>query len=150
VWLDGAPVAYVRVEHVGRLMERLRRLKCVFCRVLHNRMCTVSVSDTRLPNDTELAFVPRSSDIATIRAQCPGVYIFTESARLVRPVNNCVHERRELIGTFEQVYLPICIRPEEAIVGVTQHQEIAPNALFRCVLCGLVMHARVCLVLRPI
>ena len=34
----------------------------------------------------------------------------------------------EYIGTFEQIYLNICVTPEEAYEGLTSHQELSKTA----------------------
>ena len=43
---------------------------------------------------------------------------------MMRPVINLGLNMIEMIGTFEQVYMDICIRPEESHEGVTTHQEV--------------------------
>lgn len=53
-----------------------------------------------------------------VPAQYPGLYLFTNAARMMRPVINLATQKTELIGTFEQVYLDICVVPEEAYSGV--------------------------------
>ena len=53
-----------------------------------------------------------------VAAQYPGLYIATTVARLMRPVHNLALDRIEMIGTFEQVYMEICVTAEEAIEGV--------------------------------
>lgn len=50
--------------------------------------------------------------------QFPGLFLFTGNARMMRPVLNLAHGEIELIGTFEQVYLNVCLCPEEAIPEV--------------------------------
>ena len=52
-------------------------------------------------------------------SQYPGLYIFTTPARMMRPVLNLGLNLVEMIGTFEQVYMDICVRPEEAHEGVS-------------------------------
>lgn len=54
-----------------------------------------------------------------ISGQYPGVYLFTGAARMMRPVKNLALDKIELIGTFEQVYLNVCVVPEEQYVGVS-------------------------------
>ena len=51
-------------------------------------------------------------------AQYPGVYLFTGPTRMMRPVKNLSVNKIELVGTFEQVYLNVCVTPEEAYEGV--------------------------------
>lgn len=54
-----------------------------------------------------------------VPAQYPGLYLFTNAARMMRPVMNLAAQQIELLGTFEQVYLDICVIPEEAYNGVS-------------------------------
>ena len=37
---------------------------------------------------------------------------------MMRPVKNLSVNKIELVGTFEQVYLNVCVTPEEAYEGV--------------------------------
>jgi len=62
----------------------------------------------------EICFVQKT-DAAS---QYPGIYLFTSLARLMRPVWSYAHQMREMIGTFEQVYMSICVDPEECYEGV--------------------------------
>lgn len=62
----------------------------------------------------EIVLIPKK----TVPAQYPGLYLFTNPARMMRRVMNLAAKKTELIGTFEQVYMDICITPEEAYDGV--------------------------------
>ncbi|VDK87186.1 unnamed protein product [Onchocerca ochengi] len=88
------------------------------------------LDDVRVPSCAEIILVEKSIDPVNILVQYPGLYIFTEPARFIRPVRYLPSNRVEFIGTFEQVYLSICIDPEEAEPNVTMHQEIHPTSLF--------------------
>ena len=52
-------------------------------------------------------------------SQYPGLYLFLAPARLMRPVRNLASNTVEMIGTFEQCYLNICVTPSEAHEGVS-------------------------------
>lgn len=54
----------------------------------------------------EICFVPKTDH----SSQYPGLFVFTNPARLVRPVKNLVTDAIELIGTMEQVYLHIALK----------------------------------------
>ena len=41
--------------------------------------------------------------ITDVPSQYPGLFLFTTTARMVRPVFNLAAAREELIGSFEQV-----------------------------------------------
>lgn len=47
---------------------------------------------------------------------------------MMRPVRNLRANQIEYIGTFEQVYMEICISPDEAYPGVTTHMELSKTA----------------------
>lgn len=62
----------------------------------------------------EIVLVPKKN----VPAQYPGLYLFTNAARMMRPVMNLAAKKVEYIGTFEQIYLNVCVTPEEAYEGV--------------------------------
>lgn len=80
---------------------------------------------------TEIAFVPRASK-KTIRTVYPGLYIFTNPARFVRPVRNLAHNCKEFVGTMEQVYMGICVRGKEAEIGVKRQMQHLYERLQKC------------------
>lgn len=47
---------------------------------------------------------------------------------MMRPVRNLVANKIEYIGSFEQVYMNICISSDEAYEGVTTHMELSKTA----------------------
>lgn len=57
-------------------------------------------------------------------AQYPGLFLFTNAARMMRPVINLATQKIEYIGTFEQIYMEICVIPEEAYEGVNMYTYI--------------------------
>ncbi|VDN03092.1 unnamed protein product [Thelazia callipaeda] len=116
VLIDGKFVGYVNQADARRIESLLRHLK-------------VS-DDIRVTPFAEIVLVEKSIDPLNVLSQYPGLYIFTEPSRFVRPVTFLPTNRIEFIGTFEQVYLSICIDPKEAEHGVTLHQELHPSCLF--------------------
>lgn len=68
----------------------------------------------QVPKTLEIVLVPFSST----KGQHPGLFLFTGPARMMRPVMNLVAKKVELIGTFEQVYLDICISRQEEYKAV--------------------------------
>ena len=71
-----------------------------------------------------------------VASQYPGFYMFTNTARMMRPVKNLAFNAVEMIGTFEQVYLNICVTPEEAHQGVSIfHKNFSSLCYFE--LCGI-------------
>lgn len=73
----------------------------------------------KVPPMSEICLVPKTK----FASQYSGLYIFTSTARMIRPVWNLATDCKEWIGTFEQVYMDICITPEEAIQGVRDQRD---------------------------
>jgi DNA-directed RNA polymerase I subunit RPA2 len=88
--------------------------------------------------------VPSTLEIVLVRtknvpAQYPGLFLFTGPARMMRPVMNLSAGRVELIGSFEQVFMDICLRREEVYPGVTTHQELSETAFLSNLACLIPM-----------
>lgn len=98
VQLDGRIIGYVPSDIIARLVDKLRLFK---------------IKGKKVPNTLEIVLVPSKKTVS----QYPGLFLFTGPARMMRPVWNLVTNKIELIGTFEQVYLNICVTPEEAYKG---------------------------------
>ena len=62
----------------------------------------------------EVCYVPATA----VASQYRGLYLFTGVSRMMRPVLNLSLNVIEFIGTFEQVYLSVCVTPKEAYEGV--------------------------------
>lgn len=82
----------------SRIVDQLRLLK---------------IEGKEVPNTLEVVLVP----LKQTKAQFPGIFLFSGPARMMRPVLNLFANKIEMIGTFEQVYLDICVSPEEAYKG---------------------------------
>ncbi|GMR53854.1 hypothetical protein PMAYCL1PPCAC_24049, partial [Pristionchus mayeri] len=117
VWCDGRFLGYVPIDTAPVIERQLRLTKA-------------RAYEAKVPAVAEIALVRHSFDKKTVLWQYPSLYVLTDPGRLIRPVKNLLTDTTELIGTFEQVYLSICIDPEEAEPGVTIHQELHPSALF--------------------
>merc|ERR550519_1241047 len=118
--LDGRLMGWIDKNLVRDMSERLRMLK-------------ISSTDTRVPEMTEIVLVPERD----IPGQYPGLFIFTGAARLMRPVYNLAHNCIEYVGTFESVYMDICIREKEAYPGLTTHKEIRPTSFLSNLACTI-------------
>ncbi|XP_034256310.1 DNA-directed RNA polymerase I subunit RPA2 [Thrips palmi] len=121
VMLDGRVLGHVHQNAIGRLVDKLRVLK---------------IKGEKVPNTLEIAHVPMKSCKGT---QYPGLFLFTGPARMMRPVINLACKQVELIGTFEQVYLDVCITPAEAYKGRTTHMEISKTAFLSNLACLIPM-----------
>lgn len=47
---------------------------------------------------------------------------------MMRPLINLALNKIELVGTFEQVYMDICVVPSEIYKGVTTHMEVSKTS----------------------
>lgn len=98
VLLDGKIIGYVAKDIILKLVEKLRLYK---------------IKGTEVPNTLEIVLVP----FKNVTAQFPGLFLFTGPARMMRPVLNLSTKQIEYIGTFEQVYMDICITGEKFYPG---------------------------------
>jgi DNA-directed RNA polymerase I subunit RPA2 len=109
VTVDGRLVCYVGLCLADDFVSRLRKYK---------------VRNSKgVPNDIEICLIPKTGH----PTQFPGVYIFTNIFRMVRPVMNRALGTYEFIGSFEQVYMDISINERELIPNRTTHTEISPT-----------------------
>uniref|UniRef100_A0A146LJQ4 DNA-directed RNA polymerase subunit beta n=1 Tax=Lygus hesperus TaxID=30085 RepID=A0A146LJQ4_LYGHE len=109
VMLDGRVLGKVPQRSAGRLVDKLRMLK---------------IEGLKVPKTLEIVLVPLSKT----KGQHPGLFLFAGPARMMRPVMNLAAKKVELIGTFEQVYMDICITQKEAHPGITTHQELSKTS----------------------
>ena len=95
VMLDGRVLGHVHKSEASRLVSYLRFLK---------------VAGDKVPQMLEIALVPLGRKCG----QFPGLFLFTGPGRMMRPVINLATNKIEYIGTFEQVYMDVCVYPHEA------------------------------------
>lgn len=75
-----------------------------------------------IPLDLEIGYVPESKG-----GQYPGLYLFSSRARMMRPVKYLGNNRDDSIGSFEQVYMDIAVKPDDVEEGLTTHVEHSPT-----------------------
>ncbi|XP_063972531.1 DNA-directed RNA polymerase I subunit RPA2 isoform X2 [Diachasmimorpha longicaudata] len=119
VLVDGNVIGLIEDDIITKVVDKLRLLK---------------IDGDKVPNTMEIVLVPKSN----VPSQYPGLFIFTGPARMMRPVLNLAVNKVELIGTFEQVYLEICIVPEEQN-ALTTHQELGKTAFLSNLACLIPM-----------
>lgn len=107
VMLDGRIVGWCTHEVAARAAETMRHWK-------------VS-GDSRVPQSMELGLVPPSKG-----GQYPGLYLFAEASRMMRPVKHLALEKEDIVGPFEQVYLNVAVTPNEIGTEHT-HVEYSPT-----------------------
>ena len=108
VLLDGRVIGSCSPENLVSLTTRLRNLKVT--------------GQAGIPLDMELGFVPVSHG-----GQYPGLYLFSQPARMIRPVKYLATGDTDMVGSFEQVFMDIACLEEDIAPGVTTHQETAPT-----------------------
>ena len=90
VILDGKLLGYISPEYVNDFVKSLRFLK-------------VKQEQFKIPEVMEIGFIPKNN--LSKNPQFPGVFLYTNEARLVRPVKNIKNGMIEWISPFEQVIL---------------------------------------------
>lgn len=108
VQLDGRVIGWARPAIAKQLADSLRIWK--------------TEGTDRVPLDLEIGFVPESKG-----GQYPGLFLFSSRARMMRPVKFLVNGKDDQVGSFEQVYMNIAVKPDEVEPGVTTHVEHAPT-----------------------
>eukprot|EP00040_Diaphanoeca_grandis_P032793 m.199573 g.199573 ORF g.199573 m.199573 type:complete len:1144 (-) comp32739_c0_seq2:126-3557(-) len=106
VMLDGKVLGFVEAARAKEIADSLRMLK-------------VNKKEKRVPQSLEIALVPKS-----IRGQFPGLYLFSQFGRMIRPVLNLRTNTEEFIGTFEQVYMDVAIDADGFNPAYTTHMEL--------------------------
>lgn len=117
VTLDGQVVCFIDHFYADDLVKRLRRYKVK--------------GHKGVPNDIEICLIPKTNH----PTQYPGVYIFSNIFRLIRPVINRTHGVYEFIGSFEQVYMDISLDDREVIPDRTTHSEISKTSFLSVLGC---------------
>ena len=108
VQLDGRIIGWTRPAIAKQLAENLRIWK------------TEGIH--KVPLDLEVGLVPESKG-----GQYPGLFLFSSRARMMRPVKLLANGKDDQVGSFEQVYVNIAVKPDEIEPGVTTHIEHAPT-----------------------
>ncbi|KAG0233969.1 DNA-directed RNA polymerase I subunit rpa2 [Actinomortierella wolfii] len=112
VQLDGRIVGYCTSAQAKKVADALRLYKVTRA---HNGA---------VPLDLELGYVPISRG-----GQYPGLYIFSQPARMMRPVRYLANGKTDMVGSFEQVYMEIACMDDEVRPGESTHQELAPTSM---------------------
>ncbi|KAL7275023.1 DNA-directed RNA polymerase I subunit RPA2 [Rhizina undulata] len=81
-----------------------------------------------VPLDLEIGFVPESRG-----GQYPGIYLFSQQARMIRPVKYLPLDKEDHVGPFEQPYMSIAVTPPEVVPGESTHVEFDPTNILSIV-----------------
>ncbi|XP_057697376.1 DNA-directed RNA polymerase I subunit RPA2 [Corythoichthys intestinalis] len=115
VLIDGALVGWAEAELAPGVVDALRRFKVL--------------REKKVAPWTEIVLVPKTGKASLY----PGLFLFTTPCRMMRPVRNLELGKRELIGTFEQLYVEVAVTESEVRAGVTGHQELFPHSMLSVV-----------------
>ncbi|KDN44902.1 DNA-directed RNA polymerase I polypeptide 2 [Tilletiaria anomala UBC 951] len=110
IQLDGTIIGYATLALAKRMAMSLRIWK--------------TEGQRGVPLDLEIGLVPLSHG-----GQYPGLYLFSNRARMMRPVKFLYNGKLDLVGPFEQVYLDIACQPDEVEQGITTHLELSPTSV---------------------
>lgn len=75
-----------------------------------------------VPRDLEVGFIPNSHG-----GQYPGVYMFSQPARMFRPVKYLPLNDLDYVGPFEQPFMSIACTEPEIVSGDSTHVEFDPT-----------------------
>ena len=104
---NGIVVGHLAFELMKPVADRLRHIK-------------VTQQENVSPF-LEVGCIPPS-----IYGPFPGLYLFTDVSRMMRPVEYMATNQNELIGTLEQPYMDIACMDEDIKPGTTTHREWSP------------------------
>jgi DNA-directed RNA polymerase I subunit RPA2 len=81
-----------------------------------------------IPVDLEIGYVPE-----THGGQFPGLFLFSQQARMIRPVKYLPLEKEDFVGPFEQPFMSIAVRDSEIVAGESSHVEFDPTNILSIV-----------------
>ncbi|KAG8894873.1 hypothetical protein FRB99_000941, partial [Tulasnella sp. 403] len=108
IQLDGRIIGWATADVCRQIATALREWK--------------TEGENRIPFDLEIALVPPSNG-----GQYPGLYLFSGRARMMRTVRYLANGKDDSIGSFEQVYMNIAIKPEDIPSDDFTHVELDPT-----------------------
>jgi DNA-directed RNA polymerase I subunit RPA2 len=75
-----------------------------------------------VPSELEIGYIPNSNG-----GQYPGIYMFSQAARMFRPVKYLPLGKEDFVGPFEQPFMSIACTEPEVISGDSTHVEFDPT-----------------------
>ena len=108
VQLDGRILGYCDANRAREISQLLRHWK---------------VNDEHnVPVELEIGLVPTSNG-----GLYPGLYLFSQPSRMIRPVQYLTSQKLDYVGPFEQQYMNIACVEDDIIPDVTTHIEFTPT-----------------------
>ncbi|KAL6767395.1 hypothetical protein ACKKBF_B35095 [Auxenochlorella protothecoides x Auxenochlorella symbiontica] len=136
VMLDGKILGNIDRSYAAAVVSHLRSVKAAKLALEENltpgaKTSQLSDVESVLPSNTEIVFIPYERG-----APYPGIYIYTQAARMVRPVRQILSGAAELIGSLEQCHMSIRC-PDGGPGGSKRlkftHTEFSPYAMLSVV-----------------
>ncbi|MCJ1338673.1 DNA-directed RNA polymerase I subunit RPA2 [Bachmanniomyces sp. S44760] len=75
-----------------------------------------------VPVELEIGYIPNSKG-----GQYPGIYIFSQAARMIRPTKYLPLAKKDYVGPFEQPFMSIACTEPEIESGESTHVEYSPT-----------------------
>ncbi|KAI1611636.1 DNA-directed RNA polymerase I subunit RPA2 [Exophiala viscosa] len=111
VQLDGRILGYCHAKRARDISQLLRHWKVN--------------GEHSIPTELEIGFVPTSNG-----GLYPGLYLFTDPSRMLRPVRYIAADKNDFVGPFEQQYMNIACVEVDIIPNLTTHIEHKPTNIF--------------------
>lgn len=81
-----------------------------------------------VPVELEIGYIPGSNG-----GQYPGIYLFSQQARMIRPVKYLPLDKEDLVGPLEQPYMSIACTESEIVSNESTHVEYDPTNILSIV-----------------
>ncbi|KAL9593839.1 MAG: hypothetical protein Q9179_005669 [Wetmoreana sp. 5 TL-2023] len=91
------------------------------------RYCKVEGSHD-VPVELEVGYIPTSNG-----GQYPGIYMFSQASRMIRPAKYLPLDKEDFVGPFEQPYMSIACTENEIESGESTHVEYDPTNILSIV-----------------
>jgi DNA-directed RNA polymerase I subunit RPA2 len=115
VMIDGDVLGGVHHSEASDIVKQLRLLK----------VNGIKGTDMKVDPTMEVAYIPPSANKG---GAYPGIYIFTQPGRFIRPVLHLDQKQVEWVGPMEQVFMNIACLSQD-IRNDTSHIELMPTAM---------------------
>ncbi|KAI4247523.1 MAG: hypothetical protein L6R40_001471 [Gallowayella cf. fulva] len=114
VQLDGRIMGFCTPEQAHAIADTLR-----FWKVEGNH---------NVPVELEVGYIHNSKG-----GQYPGIYLFSQASRMIRPVKYLPLDKEDFVGPFEQPYMSIACTDSEIESGESTHVEFDPTNILSIV-----------------
>ena len=114
VQLDGRIIGFCSPKQAHKIHDTLRYWKVE--------------GSNGIPRGLEIGYVPNSNG-----GQYPGIYMFSQSARMYRPVKHLALDKMDYVGPFEQPFMEIACLESDLIAGLSTHIEYTPTNILSIV-----------------